>query len=123
MGQSDARMFEPPALPDSEDSSGKWWEAEPSENAWLETTDREQLGIDLSAPQGDERGHEHHGYSLVTLVRKGDVVFHYHKDHRGIVGYSIATGVVWEQNIVWAAQCSARGWHKASHTAGLASRT
>lgn len=88
---------------DEASAASKWWYNEPEEQAWLETTDRAQLGVDLAAPQRNEEGQEHHGYALMTLPHRGDVVFHYHKDAKAIVGYSIATGVVWEEPIVWAA--------------------
>lgn len=68
----------------------------------METTDREVLGVDLASPQTDDRGHEHHGYTLVREVQAGDVVFHYHTDERAIVAWSRATGSFWEEDIVWA---------------------
>jgi hypothetical protein len=41
---------------------------------WFETTDREDLGRDLNAPQFGEEGHPHWSYDFVTVVEQGDIV-------------------------------------------------
>ena len=84
--------------------TAQWWGNDPRECAWLETTDRAQLGVDLAAPQRSDNGRELHGSTLITLPHKGDVIFHYQEAAQAIVAYSIATGVVWDEEIVWAAQ-------------------
>jgi hypothetical protein len=43
----------------------------------METTDREDLGTDLNAPERTEKGREYWSYSFVREVREGDVVLHY----------------------------------------------
>jgi hypothetical protein len=81
----------------------RWWDGQLGENYWLEVTDRKDLGVDLNAPQRRDDGDEYYGYSLIQEVRDGDVVFHYHKDHRAIVAWSVATGDVWPDEVVWGA--------------------
>ena len=64
-----------------------WWLDRPDERYWLEVTDRPDLGINLKAPQVNERGAEFWN-SLLRHVRPGDVVFHYGPrqicDHRAL---------------------------------------
>src|SRR5579872_1935646 len=81
----------------------KWWDDHPDEKFWLEITDRPDLGVDLKAPQTDDNGHEYWSYSLVTEVKDGDIVFHYHKPKAAIVAWSRAVGTYWHDAIVWAA--------------------
>lgn len=57
----------------------EWWAGDPSERYWLEITDRERLGEDLYAPKAAKGGKDTPGYSLVSHVRDGDIVFHYWK--------------------------------------------
>ncbi len=73
-----------------------WWDDEPDERYWLEITDRSDLGADLLAPQVDDAGRPYWSYNLVTEVRQGDVVLHWHKSLvavPAIVGWSLASGV------------------------------
>ncbi len=81
-----------------------WWLDRPEERYWLEVTDRPDLGINLKAPQVNERGAEFWSYSLLRQVRPGDVVFHYDRAKSAIVARSTATGQFWDDKIVWAAR-------------------
>jgi hypothetical protein len=81
----------------------RWWEDQPEELYWLEVTDRNDLGIDLNAPQQRDDGQEYYGYSLIREIRNGDIVFHYHRDRRAIVAVSRAAGKAWADKVVWAA--------------------
>ena len=82
----------------------EWWALEPGENFWLEITGRPDIGADLKAPQFAEDGiSETYSYSLLKHVKDGDVVFHYAKRKRAIVGYSVVDGAVFEDDIIWKA--------------------
>lgn len=81
----------------------RWWDANPEEMYWLETTDRSDMGRDLNTPQRRDDGQEYYGYSLIREIRDGDIVFHYHKDLKGIVAWSLATGDTWSDKVVWGA--------------------
>ena len=78
-----------------------WWEGYPAEVFWLEITDRPDVGVDLHAPQRDARGGRSSGYSLIWHVARGDVVFHYERDHRAITGWSRAIGSAMEAPVIW----------------------
>jgi hypothetical protein len=80
----------------------RWWDGSPTERYWLEITDREDLGVDLKAPQTGDSGREVWSYSLVKEVREGDVVFHYWKPEAAIWAWSRAVGSYWEEDLVWA---------------------
>ena len=79
----------------------RWWDANPSEIYWLETTERDDIGVDLHAPQLDDRGVEHHGYSQILEIQPGDIVFHYDKNKSAITGWSRASGEVFDSPILW----------------------
>ena len=79
----------------------RWWEGNPSEIYWLETTDRDDVGVDLHTPQLDDRGREHHSYSQILEIRAGDVVFHYDKNQSAITSWSRASGEVFDRQIMW----------------------
>lgn len=83
-----------------------WWASEPSEIYFMETTDRHDIGVDLRSPAADDAGRVHHGHALMPFVRRGDVVFHYRRQH-GIVAWSRAAGSVFDHPIVWGARGSA----------------
>ena len=72
-----------------------------SELFWLEITDRDDIGVDLHAPQRDARGATSPGYSLVWWVNPGDVVFHYDRNAPAIASWSRAVGQVEEAPVVW----------------------
>ncbi|HZS60958.1 MAG TPA: EVE domain-containing protein [Gemmatimonadaceae bacterium] len=73
-------------------------------NYWLEITDRDDLGVNLKAPQASEDGKPYWSYSVIKEIQPGDIVFHYHKHAAGIVACSRAVGEVWEEAITWAAK-------------------
>ena len=80
-----------------------WWTDAPGEKYWLEVTGRPDIGVNLKAPQRNEKGRPYWSYSLLRYVDPGDVVFHYDQSVHGIVGVSRAQGR-WEDPIPWAAQ-------------------
>jgi hypothetical protein len=85
----------------------RWWQEDPEEIYWLEITDRANLGEDLNAPQRRDDGREFWGYSLISEIDDGDLVFHYHKDDQAIVAWSRASGSVWEDVVLWGAHGTA----------------
>jgi hypothetical protein len=85
----------------------RWWRDDPSEVFWVEITDRNDLGVDLNAPQLADNGREFWAYSLITEIGDGDLVFHYHKEEKAIVGWSRASGGVWTDTVVWGAHGTA----------------
>lgn len=85
----------------------RWWLSRPDERYWLETTDREDVGADLNAPQAKDNGEEFWGYSMIKEVKPGDIVLHYWKTTRAIIGYSRAVGEHWEDQVTWAAHGTA----------------
>lgn len=73
----------------------EWWTANSREIFWLEITDRRCIGGDLLIPQAAASGREVWGYTLVSHVRPGDVVFHYWKpgwQQPAIEGFSVVSG-------------------------------
>ena len=70
----------------------RWWDADAFEIYWLETTERDDIGVDLHAPQLNDQGAEHHRYSQINEIRPGDVVLHYHKGSSAIIGWSRVRG-------------------------------
>jgi hypothetical protein len=85
----------------------EWWRNEPTERYWMEITNRDDLGADLHAPQVDDAGREYWSYVLVTAVRPGDIILHWHKSllsEPAIVAYSTAAYGPVEDEIVWASQ-------------------
>lgn len=82
----------------------RWWQTIPGERYWLEVTDRADVGADLNAPQWREDNKEYYGYSLICEISDGDVVFHYHKDHKAIVAVSRTAGGVWTDTVRWGAR-------------------
>ena len=61
----------------------RWWTAFAQERYWLEVSDREHFGEDLRAPADQRTSHV-----LVRAVNQGDVVFHYDKRRRAVIGWS-----------------------------------
>lgn len=86
------------------EKQGHWWRNVPTERYWLESTDREDLGADLRAPELDESGRENWRYSLFKLSRPGDVVYHYHKPQDAIIAVSRVQGEWKSRPIVWGAR-------------------
>src|SRR5690242_6268596 len=84
-----------------------WWSDRPNERFWMEITDREDVGVDLLAPQYDGVGREQWSYTLVTETRPGDVVLHWHKTKLGqpaLVGWSEVTGPLSVRSMTWQAR-------------------
>ncbi|WP_412516468.1 DUF3883 domain-containing protein [Actinomadura madurae] len=87
----------------------RWWEEDPTERFWMEITDRPDLGSNVRALQRNGTGGEFWSYSLVTEIKPGDLVLHWHKtlhDQPGIVGYSTAADGPYDDQLVWDARCS-----------------
>ncbi|WP_326807847.1 EVE domain-containing protein [Streptomyces sp. NBC_01775] len=83
-------------------SVNKWWSHDPNERYWLEITNREDIGVNLLAPQLNDRGEEYWSYALVREVRPGDLVLHWDKNHGpGVVGYSHVRGEAFASTITW----------------------
>lgn len=82
----------------------EWWSGRYEERYWLEVTGRNDLGVNLKAPQTNEQGDEFWSYSLLKFVEPGDVIFHYDRPRQAIVAWSVATGELWEDMVVWAAR-------------------
>jgi hypothetical protein len=84
-----------------------WWEHDLAERFWMEITNRPDVGSNLIAPRLNSSGAEYWSYSLVTAVRPGDIVLHWHKDLNatpGIVGYSVAAEGPFDDRLVWDAR-------------------
>jgi hypothetical protein len=78
----------------------------------METTDREDLGTDLNAPERTEKDREYWSYAFVREVREGDVVLHYReRPVHAITAWSRATGEPYRDQVFWGAhgQASGRG--------------
>src|SRR5690242_11399833 len=86
----------------------RWWQGDDDERYWLEATDREDIGVDLKAPEADGSGRESWRYTLFKEAQPGDVVLHYDKRaaRSGIVGWSFVSGPWRSAPIVWAARGS-----------------
>jgi hypothetical protein len=82
----------------------RWWEGRSEELFWLEVTRREDIGANLKAPQVDEHGKEYWSYSLIKEIKEGNIVYHYDGARQAITSRSAAIGVVWEDEIMWAAR-------------------
>jgi hypothetical protein len=89
----------------------RWWDGDRDEVYWMEITGRPDLGANLAAPQADEIGHEYAGYALVCEVRHGDVIFHFDRNQRQVVGWSRAVGAPYSGTIRWAARGTSARQH------------
>ncbi|TFC81154.1 DUF3883 domain-containing protein [Cryobacterium cheniae] len=81
-----------------------WWDGQLSQRYWMEITDRPDLGGELTAPQYNIALKPEWSYELVTHVRPGDIVIHWHKKLVGepaIVGWSRAVGPLSESTMSW----------------------
>lgn len=83
-----------------------WWTGRPQELFWLESTDRQDIGVDLRAPLVDDSGRDNWRYTLFREARVGDLVFHYDKRRSAITSVSRIAGPPILQSIVWAARGS-----------------
>lgn len=86
----------------------RWWLNLAAERYWLEATDRDDIGVDLHAPETDESGKPNWRYTLFKEAQIGDVVLHYDKrsEENGIVGWSVVAGPPVSAPITWAARGS-----------------
>jgi hypothetical protein len=82
----------------------RWWDSDPAERYWLESTDRPDIGADLKAPIVDESGKDNWRYTLFQEAKIGDLVFHYDKKVAAITAVSRIAGPAVEAQIVWAAR-------------------
>ena len=93
--------------------SNFWWDN--SEFFWMEITDRDQseeisqirgyIGENVWAPTHDTSGEKRiPSYSLVALVKPGDIVFHYSKTKNGIVGFSKVKTYAYDDIGYWGTQ-------------------
>jgi len=83
-----------------------WWEGNPSENLWVEITDRNDLGSNIKAPVSAQKGKKTSGYELPKYVREGDVVLHWWKRaknrvNHGFYGYSTVVGSIHDEEFSW----------------------
>lgn len=78
-----------------------WWSDLPGERYWCEITDRVSVGDDLLCPQLDEGGKPYWSYSLILLIRPGDLIFHYYTPKKAFVGASVATGTAIPDKMSW----------------------
>jgi len=83
-----------------------WWSSRPGESFWMEVTGRNDLGSDLRAPLTNENDKPFWSYSLLRLVKAGDVILHYQREEGAIVALSRASGTQWTDNILWGARGS-----------------
>lgn len=83
-----------------------WWDERVEERFWLESTDREDIGVDLRAPLADTNDKVNWRYDLFRFAKAGDTVFHYDKRASAIVSMSRIAGEAFEAPIIWAARGS-----------------
>jgi hypothetical protein len=69
-----------------------YWATDPRDNAFMEITQREDIGGDLEAPRLGRGGQLTASYRLVQEVPPGAAVVHYYSPAEAIVGVSIAIG-------------------------------
>lgn len=73
-------------------SINEWWKWRSGERFWLELSHEQSLGRNLAAPELDDRYLNAWSYELVSHVKRGDMVFHYHAGAQAIVALSMADG-------------------------------
>jgi hypothetical protein len=83
------------------DDINDWWKRTPGERYWLDVTDRDEREALLAAPKGDGKAADSWTHRLITHVRDGDVVFHYNPSQQGITRWSVASGRVRKQDLLW----------------------
>lgn len=71
------------------------------DNIWLEITDRNNIGTDLTGGQRRQDGGTSSHYSLAKTIRPGDLVFHWDKRRGAIVGRSFTEGQLEEVGEHW----------------------
>lgn len=78
-----------------------WWQHDPREQFWLESTDRADLGADLRSVCRDARGLENWRHTLFRHALPGDVVFHYDKRRQAVVRVSRIAGAPEPIELLW----------------------
>lgn len=83
-----------------------WWEKIPSENLWVEITNRNDLGSNIKAPISAQKDKKTYGYELPKYVKEGDVVLHWwrrakNRANHGFYGYSTVVGSVQDEETSW----------------------
>lgn len=84
----------------------EWWAGRPDERFWMEITDRDDVGVDLRAPQANGTGGDEWSYTLVAYTQPGDIVLHWHKHAAGapaLIGWSEVVGPLYEDSMDWLA--------------------
>lgn len=82
-----------------------WWNK--SEVFWVEVTDRDDIGENIWAPKFDTSGKKRiPSYSLVAMVKPGDIIFHYSRPRRQYIGHSVAKGYFYDDYEMWGSQGS-----------------
>lgn len=117
MSRCETRLCEALSMP-----IHNWWDGDATECYWMEITGRKDLGADLKAPQTDPSGRENWSYNLMTYVRPGDRVLHWHTSLLGepaIVGWSEAVGPLSTISMSWQAR-GTRGRARGVPTTGPA---
>jgi Domain of unknown function (DUF3883) len=99
-----AEVLAAPLAGRSKEVLAYWWEREPAENVFMEITRRDDIGSDLKAPSAARGGAATASYTLVPLVRPGDVVIHYDSRREAIVGVSVAASGPEPAPIHWVAR-------------------
>ncbi|WP_346008172.1 protein NO VEIN domain-containing protein [Janibacter terrae] len=90
----------------------EWWLGDSRERYWVEITNREDLGVNLIAPQVNDAGREEWSYELLRHVRPGDLVLHWHKESGpALVGYSHVAAPAFASSLEW----QSRGTYGRTH--------
>ena len=83
-----------------------WWSGQANENLFLEITDRQVVGTDLTAPLAARGGKTTASYLLVPHVSRGDIVAHYDSKAEAIIGVSAVAGPPEPAPVYWVAKGS-----------------
>lgn len=83
---------------------GPWWTASPAERFWIEITDRDEIGSDLSGYQRDAGHSCTQAYILARYIQTDDVALHYDLRRHSIVGRSVVAEPCVETTGSWSVQ-------------------
>jgi hypothetical protein len=67
-----------------------WWRGDPDQKYWVEIRREPGIGESLWCGTVDEEGHTNPWYELVSSVKQGEVIYHWHAGEHRFVGRSIA---------------------------------
>jgi hypothetical protein len=81
-----------------------YWVTDPNDSAFMEITQREDIGGDLEAPRLGRGGQLTASYRLVQEVPPGAAIVHYYSPAEAIVGVSIAVGAPEPATTYWKAR-------------------